>query len=122
MLVTNVDGTYEVPDDDPDICPHGKYVGGCGWDLMCMYCELGEEPYVPTCEDAWRDFCRNYEIIRTMGVVPAGYATILQQDGHRPSVIRNRTEDFRQRLEDAIRESYLPKCLNNLNSYYEEHA
>lgn len=23
-----------------DICPHGKYVGGSGIDLMCMSCEL----------------------------------------------------------------------------------
>lgn len=25
-----------------DVCPHGKYVGGVGWDRMCQRCELGE--------------------------------------------------------------------------------
>lgn len=25
-----------------DVCPHGKYVGGCGADLMCGRCEMGE--------------------------------------------------------------------------------
>lgn len=25
-----------------DTCKHGKYVGGCGADLMCGYCEIGE--------------------------------------------------------------------------------
>lgn len=25
-----------------DTCEHGKYTGGCGIDLMCMACELGE--------------------------------------------------------------------------------
>lgn len=24
-------------------CDHGVYVGGCGADFMCVYCELGEE-------------------------------------------------------------------------------
>jgi hypothetical protein len=23
-----------------DVCPHGKYTGGCGVDLMCGYCEM----------------------------------------------------------------------------------
>lgn len=26
-----------------DVCPHGKYVGGVGIDLMCGACEIGEE-------------------------------------------------------------------------------
>lgn len=25
-----------------DICSHGVYIGGCGADLMCESCELGE--------------------------------------------------------------------------------
>lgn len=25
-------------------CIHGKYVGGCGVDLMCFACEMGDEP------------------------------------------------------------------------------
>ena len=25
-----------------DICEHGKYVGGCGIDLMCQWCEDGD--------------------------------------------------------------------------------
>jgi hypothetical protein len=25
-------------------CKHGKYVGGCGADLMCAWCEGGTEP------------------------------------------------------------------------------
>ena len=25
-----------------DVCEHGKYVGGCGVDLMCGRCEMGE--------------------------------------------------------------------------------
>ena len=25
-------------------CPHGAYVGGCGIDYMCHYCEMGDEP------------------------------------------------------------------------------
>lgn len=24
-----------------DICPHGRYTGGCGRDLMCPECEMG---------------------------------------------------------------------------------
>ena len=24
-------------------CPHGVYVGGCGADYMCGYCEMGYE-------------------------------------------------------------------------------
>ena len=30
-----------------DVCKHGCYVGGCGEDNMCFYCEQGTEPYVP---------------------------------------------------------------------------
>lgn len=26
-----------------DICPHGRYTGGSGADLMCQACELGED-------------------------------------------------------------------------------
>ena len=26
-----------------DVCPHGKYTGGCGVDWMCGACEMGEE-------------------------------------------------------------------------------
>jgi len=26
-----------------DVCPHGKYTGGCGIDWMCGPCEMGEE-------------------------------------------------------------------------------
>jgi hypothetical protein len=26
-----------------DICPHGRYVGGSGVDLMCINCELGDD-------------------------------------------------------------------------------
>ena len=29
-----------------DICKHGKYVGGCGADYMCGYCESGEEVFI----------------------------------------------------------------------------
>jgi hypothetical protein len=25
-----------------DVCPHGKYIGGCGADLMCGRCESGQ--------------------------------------------------------------------------------
>ena len=24
-----------------DVCEHGRYVGGCGADLMCSACEMG---------------------------------------------------------------------------------
>lgn len=34
-------------------CPHGKYVGGIGWDIMCGYCESG-----------WTD--KNYMIDRLL--------------------------------------------------------
>lgn len=27
--------------DESDLCPHGKYVGGCGIDHMCYWCEMG---------------------------------------------------------------------------------
>lgn len=39
-MVMNVDGW----DDNPPAegyCEHGKYVGGCGYDLMCGWCEEG---------------------------------------------------------------------------------
>jgi hypothetical protein len=26
-----------------DVCRHGKYVGGCGVDLMCGACEMGDD-------------------------------------------------------------------------------
>lgn len=29
-----------------DVCIHGKYTGGCGPDLMCGYCEMGETQWV----------------------------------------------------------------------------
>jgi hypothetical protein len=33
------------------VCPHGVYVGGCGIDWMCGYCEDG--PYEITQEAIW---------------------------------------------------------------------
>lgn len=30
-----------------DVCRHGMYVGGCGADYMCGYCESGTEPVEP---------------------------------------------------------------------------
>lgn len=41
MWVNNVDGEYYA-DDPRDFCPHGVYVGGCGYDFMCLQCELDE--------------------------------------------------------------------------------
>ena len=36
------DDTYDAEFRDPEgYCPHGRYVGGCGADLMCGYCEDG---------------------------------------------------------------------------------
>lgn len=41
----DVDGyvPYEMTDDH-NYCKHGTYVGGCGYDHMCHWCEMGEEP------------------------------------------------------------------------------
>ena len=37
-------------------CPHGKYVGGCGIDHLCHYCELGDtEPTVRELREMLRD-------------------------------------------------------------------
>ncbi len=39
-----------IPEDmtyDHNYCKHGTYVGGCGWDHLCYWCELGEEPPSP---------------------------------------------------------------------------
>lgn len=41
----DVDGY--VPSDmttDDNYCRHGTYVGGCGYDHLCFWCEMGEEP------------------------------------------------------------------------------
>jgi hypothetical protein len=36
------DDTYDPEFRDPDgYCEHGRYVGGCGADLMCFDCEMG---------------------------------------------------------------------------------
>jgi hypothetical protein len=36
------DDTYDPEYHDPDgYCEHGRYVGGCGADLMCFDCEMG---------------------------------------------------------------------------------
>jgi len=36
------DDTYDPEFRDPGgYCPHGTYVGGCGADLMCSWCEDG---------------------------------------------------------------------------------
>lgn len=36
------DDTYDPEFRDPDgYCEHGRYVGGCGADLMCEWCESG---------------------------------------------------------------------------------
>lgn len=26
-----------------DVCKHGVYVGGCGYDYMCFQCEMGDD-------------------------------------------------------------------------------
>lgn len=41
----DVDG-YIPPEmtEDHNYCRHGVYVGGCGYDHMCGWCESGEEP------------------------------------------------------------------------------
>lgn len=39
-MVMNCDGWDDSPPAD-GYCEHGKYVGGCGWDIICGYCEDG---------------------------------------------------------------------------------
>lgn len=39
-MPTNCDGWDPTPPAD-GYCEHGVYVGGCGWDLMCQWCEDG---------------------------------------------------------------------------------
>lgn len=34
----------EFRDYESGYCPHGKYVGGCGADIMCSWCEDGISP------------------------------------------------------------------------------
>lgn len=44
-MPTDVDG--DIPPDmltASDYCRHGTFVGGCGYDHMCGWCETGEEP------------------------------------------------------------------------------
>src|ERR1700756_2812283 len=41
-LANDRDDTYDAEFNDPNgYCEHGKYVGGCGADLMCGLCEDG---------------------------------------------------------------------------------
>lgn len=54
-LVKNVDGEYWA-DSPRDHCRHGVYVGGCGYDFMCHYCEMGDPD--PTPNEFLADFTR----------------------------------------------------------------
>lgn len=45
----------EIPADmisDRDYCRHGVFVGGCGFDHMCHWCEMGEDPPTQAERDA----------------------------------------------------------------------
>lgn len=46
----NCDGWDPNPPEE-GYCIHGVYVGGCGWDLMCGACEMGEPALSP--EEEW---------------------------------------------------------------------
>jgi hypothetical protein len=39
-------------------CPHGTYVGGCGIDWMCHYCESGYSDYEVALGAAWDESAR----------------------------------------------------------------
>ena len=44
-LANDRNDEYDAEFRDPDgYCPHGQYVGGCGADLMCQWCEDGISP------------------------------------------------------------------------------
>src|SRR5215471_6198071 len=44
-LANDRDDSLDPEFRDPDgYCPHGNYVGGCGPDLMCQWCEDGISP------------------------------------------------------------------------------
>lgn len=51
----DVDG-YVPPEmtEDHNYCRHGVYVGGCGYDHMCHWCEMGEDPPPQSVVDAQR--------------------------------------------------------------------
>lgn len=57
-LVYNVDGWYRA-NDPADHCRHGVYVGGCGYDFMCMACELGDPDPTPNDLRASISQCQN---------------------------------------------------------------
>ena len=112
--VTNCDGTSFVPADDPGRCKHGIYVGGCGYDLMCHWCEMGEEPYVPTARDHWTAFCGVMKQIRNLNRImveeslypydPEAWSSIMGADATR-------------QMEVAVRQALLPTALRALEKY-----
>jgi hypothetical protein len=44
--------------DDGGYCKHGTYVGGCGIDWMCGYCESGYSNYEIALSAAWDEMHR----------------------------------------------------------------
>lgn len=121
MLVNNVDGEHEVPDDDPGICPHGKYVGGCGWDLMCHWCEMGEEPYVPNAEDHFRSWMRALDIPMRLSSgegAPGGLQRVLVEEGTRtPEDIQEKVKKYARKLADTCREEYVQNSKRHMANY-----
>lgn len=61
-------------------CEHGKWVGGCGPDIMCHWCESGvsvedlPSPPKQDCDGCWTEFNAHVltEIVATRSSVPAG--------------------------------------------------
>jgi hypothetical protein len=111
MLVRNVDGEYDAPfptgpegedlslssplpegmtEQDREralaeagFCRHGQYVGGCGFDFMCFYCEMGEEPIVLTAADHWAAFCRTWRAVTDLNDTISDVARRLLREGQK---------------------------------------